>query len=228
MNGGRGRPANPEAGGGPADASSGSGGTAPYDRIAEAFAAARTEMRSKEVSYLPLLLEGLAPASRVLDLGCGTGHPVATHIAAQGHRIVGVDASAAMLEVARRRLPGHEWVHGTMEAVRLAGPFDAVVCWDAMFHLPRERWPGVLASVHRWLRPGGRLMLSSGGVVDANGQGFTDTMFGYEFYYDSLPPDELLRVLDGIGFDIVLAEMCDQPDGGRNRGKWATVAERRR
>ncbi len=70
-------------------------------------------------------------------------------------------------------------------------------------------------------------MLSSGGVVDPDGRGFTDTMFGEEFYYDSLPPDVLVTLLEEIGFDVVFAEMCDVPDGGRNRGKWATIASRR-
>ena len=201
---------------------------APYDAIAAEFAAARVGLRPRESEYLPRLIESLAPGSRVLDLGCGNGQPIAAYFAERGHRVVGVDASQAMLARARRCLPDHRWIHSPMESVELDETFDAVVCWDALFHLPRVRWPAVLARVHRWLRAGGRLMLSSGGVAESDGQGFTDTMFGHEFYYDSLPPDELLRVLDRLGFDIVLAEMCDQPDGGRNRGKWATVAERRR
>jgi cyclopropane fatty-acyl-phospholipid synthase-like methyltransferase len=203
------------------------GDRAPYDAIAAEFAAARVGLRPRETEYLPRLTESLAPGSRVLDLGCGNGHPIAEHLAAGGHRVVGVDASQEMLTRARERLPDHRWIHSPMESVELDETFGAVVCWDALFHVPRERWAAVLARVHGWLRPGGRLMLSSGGVVEPDGDGFTDTMFGHEFYYDSLPPDELLRLLDGLGFDIVLAEMCDQPDGGRNRGKWATIAQRR-
>jgi cyclopropane fatty-acyl-phospholipid synthase-like methyltransferase len=204
-----------------------SGSRAPYDAIAGEFAAARAGLRPKEIEYLPRVLESLAAGSVVLDLGCGNGHPIATYLAEQGHRIVGVDASGRMLARARERLPGHRWIHGKMEAVNLDERFDAIVCWDALFHVPRDRWAGVLAKVHAWLRPGGRLMLSSGGVVEPDGHGFTDTMFGHEFYYDSLPPGELLTLLADLGFDIVLAEMCDLPDGGRNRGKWATIAERR-
>jgi hypothetical protein len=29
-----------------------------------------------------------------------------------------------------------------------------------------------------------------------------------------------------IGFDIVLAEMCEQPTGGRDKGEWATIASK--
>ena len=62
-----------------------------------------------------------------LDLGCGTGHPIATHIASRGHRIVGVDGSKAMLAVALERLPEHRWIHDLLERVEFAETFSAAV-----------------------------------------------------------------------------------------------------
>jgi cyclopropane fatty-acyl-phospholipid synthase-like methyltransferase len=132
-----------------------------------------------------------------------------------------------MLAAARKQHPGHRWIHSFMEGVDFDETFDGIVCWDSLFHVSRRRWPQMIEKMHRWLRPHGRLMLSSGGLVPSDGEGFTDTMFGHEFYYDSLPPDTLIATLIRTGFDIVLAEMCDQPDGGRNKGKWATVASRK-
>jgi hypothetical protein len=69
------------------------------------------------------------------------------------------------------------------------------------------------------------MMVSSGGLVEE--VGFTDTMFGHEFFYDSLPPQRMVEVLTESGCEILVAEMCDLPDGGRDKGKWATVAARR-
>jgi cyclopropane fatty-acyl-phospholipid synthase-like methyltransferase len=198
----------------------------PYDLIAEQFGEGRTDLLPKEVEYLALLLEPLAPGSTILDLGCGTGHPIATFLILNGHRIVGVDGSSAMLAEARKRHPDQRWIHAFMDVVDFDETFDAVVCWDSLFHVPRQGWRPMIEKVHRWLRPHGRLMLSSGGLVPSDGEGFTDTMFGHEFYYDSLPPDTLVDTLTRTGFDIVLTEMCDQPDGGRNKGKWATIASR--
>jgi SAM-dependent methyltransferase len=198
----------------------------PYDQIAGQFGSARQRLQPKEVEYLALLVQPLAANSLILDLGCGAGHPIASHLAALGHRLIGVDGSASMLALARERLPDHRWIHDRIEWVEIDEICDAVVCWDSLFHLPRSLWPGVIANVHRWLRPGGRFMVSSGGVVEPGGEGFTDTMFGYEFFYDSLPPESMLALLDDVGFDIVVAEMCDLPDDGRNKGKWATVASR--
>jgi cyclopropane fatty-acyl-phospholipid synthase-like methyltransferase len=196
----------------------------PYDPIAARFHAARTQFRPKEAGYLALLLGPLAAGSKVLDLGCGTGTPIATAIAARGHHVVGVDGSEAMLAFAREQLPEHRWIHARIEEVELDETFDAVVSWDALFHLPRRHHEPVIRKIHRWLVPGGRLMVSSGGVVDEDGEGFTDTMFDHEFYYDSLSPRQMVGVMEEVGFEIVLAEMCDLPDGGRGRGKWATVA----
>jgi cyclopropane fatty-acyl-phospholipid synthase-like methyltransferase len=198
----------------------------PYDDIAERFSAVRTHLQPKEAEYLALLLGPLAPGATVLDLGCGTGTPIAMHIAASGHQVVGVDGSEAMLAIARRNLPGHRWIHDFLERVEFEETFDAVVCWDSLFHLPRQRHQPVIARIHRWLAPGGTMMVSSGGLVEDGGQGFIDSMFGREFFYDSLPPDRMVAMIEETGFEILRAEMCDQPDGGRYRGKWATIAAR--
>lgn len=199
----------------------------PYDHIAEYFAGRRTKLHPKEAEYLALLLEPLAEASTILDLGCGTGHPIAADIVSRGHRVVGVDGSEAMLAIARKRFPEHRWIHDLIERVEIDETFDAIVCWDCLFHLPRHYFRPVISRIHRWLVPGGRLMVSSGGVAEDDGRGFTDTMFGHEFFYDSLPPGQMVAVIEKTGFDILIAEMCEQPDGGCNRGKWATIASRR-
>src|SRR5258706_14792650 len=83
----------------------------PYDQIADRFHAIRTRLQSKEVEYLSLLLDSLAEGRTILDLGCGTGHPIATYIASRGHHVAGVDGSEAMLAIARKRLPAHRWIH---------------------------------------------------------------------------------------------------------------------
>ena len=199
---------------------------APYNAIAEKFSAVRSGFRPREADYLSLLLDSLKEGRRVLDLGCGNGHPIASHIASLGHHVTGVDGSEAMLAIASEKLPDHRWLHGQMEDFQLDETFDAVVCWDCLFHLPRQLYQPVISKIHHWLVPGGRFMVSSGVLVDEHPEGFTDTMFGYEFYYDSLSPDDMVSVIEKAGFKIILAEVCDPPDGDRDKGKWATVAEK--
>jgi predicted TPR repeat methyltransferase len=74
----------------------------------------------------------------VLDLCCGTGL-LAGELIARGYRVVGVDASEAMLARARERL-GPEMVLGRMTLPDLAvgGGFDAAVCtFDGLNYLTR-------------------------------------------------------------------------------------------
>jgi len=196
---------------------------APYDKIAADFSARRTRLTPKEVEYLSLLLAPLPAGSSILDLGCGSGHPIATHLVSLGYQVIGVDGSEAMLAIARQQLPEQRWIHAAIEAVQFEERFAAVICWDALFHLPRQHFPAVVGKIHRWLDPGGRLMVSSGGAADT-AEGFTDTMFGHEFFYDSLSPAAMVALIEETGFEIILAEMCNLPDGQRDRGKWATIA----
>jgi ubiquinone/menaquinone biosynthesis C-methylase UbiE len=199
----------------------------PYDNIARRYDSVRVALKTRELEYLHTILSSLAPQSTILDLGCGTGRPMATTLAARGHLIVGVDESQEMLALARQRLPGHRWIHGRIEEIELNELFHAVICWDSLFHLPREHWPGVLEKIVTWLKLGGALLLSSGGVVEGD-HGFYDTMFDQEFYYDSLPSETLVPLLKNLGFRIIVSEMCELPDGGRNKGKLVTIASRTR
>jgi hypothetical protein len=48
-----------------------------------------------------------------------------------------------------------------------------------------------------------------------------------EVFCDSLSPDQMVMMVGLAGFDILLAEMCDQPTGARDKGKWATIASRK-
>jgi len=71
----------------------------------------------------------------------------------------------------------HRWIHDLIERVEFDETFDAVVCWDSLFHLPRHQFRPVISRVHRWLKPHGRTMVSSGGgLARDDGKGFTDTM----------------------------------------------------
>ncbi|MBK5005949.1 class I SAM-dependent methyltransferase [Pseudomonas sp. S32] len=50
----------------------------------------------------------LPSAANVLDLGCGSGQPVARYLVEIGASVVGVDASAHMLALCSAQLPAQE------------------------------------------------------------------------------------------------------------------------
>ena len=102
---------------------------------------------------------GLGPDTTFVDLGCGTGL-LAAAVAAEALRVVGVDVSPAMLELARRRNDSVEWVEAGFLTYEHAGDSPQLVhSRHALHHLP-DFWKGVaLARVHDLLAPGGVLVL---------------------------------------------------------------------
>ena len=95
----------------------------------------------------------------VLDAPCGTGRYFPL-VAAAGHRVVGIDQSANMLAEAQRRGLAIDLQHVGLQELSFVERFDAVMTIDAMENVAPEDWPGVLANLHRALRPGGHLYLT--------------------------------------------------------------------
>jgi SAM-dependent methyltransferase len=95
----------------------------------------------------------------VLDVCCGTGL-LAGELSARGYRVVGIDASEAMLEVARARIDADVvFSRATLPDLAVEGVFDAVVCtFDGLNYLTPEDLRLALLAVALRVRPGGWLV----------------------------------------------------------------------
>lgn len=103
------------------------------------------------------ILDGL-PVGTALDAACGTGRLTA-RLAARGFRVTGVDSSAEMLEVAKNRVFGGEFLVGDFGSLPLpAGAVDLVTTALALTHVPNLG--PVYAEFARVLQPGGDLIVS--------------------------------------------------------------------
>lgn len=194
-----------------------------YDKIAVAWSNARTKFFGREREYVDAVLAPAPIGSTILDMGCGTGRPMAEYIVSQGQHVLGVDQSEAMLEIARRQLPHERWVLSPIEEYEPEAGFQGALIWDALFHLRRTEHEPIVRKVVRALPSGGRVMLTVGGSDHAE---FTDYMFGQEFYYDSNTPEETERFLQQSSCRILVAEYMNLPDGDRDKGRYAIVAEK--
>ncbi len=101
-------------------------------------------------------LVGASRPGLALDAACGTGRHAAL-LTAMGWEVVGVDATDAMLERARAKVPTATFHQGRMEALPVdSGSIDLVVCGLALSHV--DDVGPAYAEFARVLKPGGRVI----------------------------------------------------------------------
>jgi SAM-dependent methyltransferase len=101
------------------------------------------------------------PGARLLDVGAAFGFAVAEARSA-GWDATGVEISTSAAARAARTAPGRAVVANALRTPFAASRFDAVTLWDVLEHLPDPH--AAIAEVARVLRPGGRLVLTTGDV----------------------------------------------------------------
>ena len=208
----------------------------PYDHIAEKWHAnfrGQTYV-DRVLGYVDKILDGLPPAAKVLDLGCGAGNPIAKYIVQLGYQVTGVDQSKEMLRIAGNVVPEAKLIHADMVEIEFRDKFAATVAWDSVFHVERKHHSAIYRKLADSLEIGGRLLLSVGGS-DAEGsasggsdaEGFTSEMFGQTFFYSGYEPKVARKLLEAEGFEIEMWEVDDPSSRGHIAviaGKVAKVA----
>lgn len=118
---------------------------------------------AKYAAWLGELAGRLPPGAAVLDLGCGSGQPVARTLAAAGCQVAGLDISGVMIRRARQLVPAAAFVQADMSSAAFASEsFDAVVSFYALIHVPLDDQLPLLRRAAGWLRPGGLLVATTG------------------------------------------------------------------
>ncbi len=193
-----------------------------YDLISDAWSDRRQELGPKDRKLFDIFIEALRHSAKVLNLGCGSGIPIAKRLSDSGFSIFGIDRSENLLKKAKRNVPNGSFFKAEIEDYEIQREYDGVVLWDALFHIPREEHRAILENIYNHLASGGTLILSSGGCAE-DLPPFTDFMFGVRFFYDSFTPRKLLRLLEDIGFTVEQSALVNEPDGGRDKGRLGVV-----
>ncbi|MEV6806153.1 class I SAM-dependent methyltransferase [Streptomyces sp. NPDC017248] len=167
-----------------------------YERAFAGSAAHRASLRR--------LLERLAPGSRVLDVGSGTGRPTAHTLAEAGHRVLGIDVSPVMVDLAARQVPGAEFRLADIRETPLPeASFDAVCAYFSLLQMSRAEQADVVARLARAVRPGGLVALATVPVDVEDAQGL---FMGQPASLTSFSAEAFTDLVTGAGLTVLAEE----------------------
>ncbi|MFH8884779.1 class I SAM-dependent methyltransferase [Streptomyces californicus] len=192
----RGDGGEPRGGQGASDEGRGRAAAAVFDALGAEYERAFAGSAAHRAS-LERLLADLAPASRVLDVGSGTGRPTAQTLAGAGHRVLGVDVSPVMTGLAARQVPEAEFRCADVRDLALAeGEFDAVCVYFSLLQMERDEQRGLVERLVRALRPGGVLVVAT---VPVDAEGVEAVFMGQPVRVSSFGAEEFAGLVTRAG-----------------------------
>jgi SAM-dependent methyltransferase len=162
-----------------------------------------------EKPWLDRFVSLLGPRATILDLGCGSARPIATHLINSGYSLTGVDSSPSLIALCRSRFPQTEWIVADMRTLDLGRRFDGVLAWDSFFHLAHDDQRGMFPVFARHVQPRGALMFTSGHVYGEVLSTFADE----PLYHASLDSEEYRTLLRSNGFTPIAHAVQDPTCG---------------
>jgi SAM-dependent methyltransferase len=179
-----------------------------YRRHADAWTTARGTKLS-ERAWIERFADMLRRGAEVLDIGCGSGEPIARYLAGSGHPVFGVDSSPEMVALFRANLPGETAEVADMRSLKLNRGYGGLIAWDSFFHLKPHDQRRMFPVFRDHAEPNAPLLFTSG---PAFGEAI-GTLEGEPLYHASLDPDEYRSLLDQNSFDV-MAHVAEDPDCG--------------
>ncbi|GGF04133.1 class I SAM-dependent DNA methyltransferase [Flavobacterium limi] len=138
----------------------------------------------------------------ILDIGCGTGMPIAKYLSDRNFSITGIDQSSKMIETAQSAGIKNSVFHTCdFFDFETDKKFNGIIAWDSLFHFPKERQNEIYSKVYHLLAPGGYFLFTHGKEEDEH----IDSMFGEQFYYSCLTKDFVLGLMKELGFEILFS-----------------------
>ncbi|MCW0980007.1 class I SAM-dependent methyltransferase [Agrobacterium sp. BT-220-3] len=162
-----------------------------------------------EKPWLDRFVSLLPQGASILDIGCGSGEPIAGYFIGNGYDVTGIDASLPLIELCRARFPEKFWVVADMRKLALGRRFDGLIAWHSFFHLNAEDQRRMFAIFRQHANDGAALMFTAGpGQGEAIG-----TFQGTPLYHASLAREEYESLLAAHGFRL-LDHIVEDPDCG--------------
>lgn len=139
----------------------------------------------------------LRPQSSVLDLGCGSGKPIATILAQRGYAMYGIDTSSSLVEAYLRQVKNASAACESIESSRFFDrQFDAAIAIGLIFLLPEATQIQLLRRLASSLTIDGHLLFTAPIQVHS----WKDVLTGADSL--SLGRESYLRIGAEAGFKL--------------------------
>lgn len=169
-----------------------------YNKIAKEYQAYRDIFKHKK--EIEKFISLLPKNAKVLDVGCGTGVPVAKNLVDSGFDVIGIDLSESMLKLARKNVPKAKFIKkGVTKLDFEDNSFDGLTAFYSIIHVPREKHSSIFQSFHKLLKPNG-IMLVCMGSEEWEG---TEEFHGEKMFWSNYSPEKSLQIIKEAGFEII-------------------------
>jgi SAM-dependent methyltransferase len=170
-----------------------------YERNAHNYVVDRRGAGWDESAWLERFITLVPKDAAILDIGCGSGEPIARYLIDRNFAVEGVDASPTLISICRERFPKQHWQVSDMRNLALGRIFGGLLAWDSFFHLSHDDQRRMFAIFKLHAASGAALMFTSGtshGVA-------IGSYHGEPLYHASLAPEEYRTLLEANGFRVV-------------------------
>jgi SAM-dependent methyltransferase len=181
-----------------------------YERHAAHFDQDRGKVLIKK-QWLNRFRALLSEKATILDMGCGSGKPIAAYLIGWGCRLMGIDSSPSMIAMCEIRFPDHRWAVADMRTMHLAKNFDGIVAWNSFFHLTPDDQRAMFPVFKAHAKPGSALLFTSGPQAGE----VIGSYRGEALYHASLDPAEYRALLAASGFSVI-AYVAEDATCGRH------------
>ncbi len=163
-----------------------------------------------EKTWLDRFTSLLPDGGSILDLGCGSGEPIAGYLISKGYDVSGIDASMPLIALCRGRFPANFWAVADMRELGLGRRFDGLIAWHSFFHLKPDDQRRMFDVFHLHANERAALMFTAG---PEHGEAL-GTLRGEPLYHASLSREEYEGLLRAHGFRLLDQVSSDPQWGG--------------
>lgn len=164
----------------------------------------------------------LKPGNLVLDVGCGGGTK-AKYLLNNGLRVMGIDFSEKMIEIAKKEVPRAEFlVMDLNDTEKLGYDFDGIFIQAVLLHIPKKEFEENLKRIVKKLKNNGYIYIA---VKERRPEGLEEEIraendygYPYERFFSYFTTDEIYSCLHNIGCVPIFSEIT--PSGNT---RWIQV-----